>query len=69
MCYVFFFFFSSWKKPQFDEKSVRLVLFRDSDGRGREIIFDSKCVKEEEKVCHFISFMCDLKFKTFFLLN
>ncbi|XP_060592263.1 folliculin-interacting protein 2-like isoform X2 [Ruditapes philippinarum] len=41
----------SWKKPQFDEKSVRLVLFRDSDGRGREIIFDSKCVKEEEKSC------------------
>ena len=47
------FFLSSWKKPQFDEKSVRLVLFRDSDGRGREIIFDSKCVNEDEKVCHF----------------
>ncbi|XP_053385365.1 folliculin-interacting protein 2-like isoform X2 [Mercenaria mercenaria] len=42
---------NDWKKPQFDEKSVRLVLFRDSDGKGRQIIFDSKCVKEEEKSC------------------
>lgn len=42
--------YKSWKKPQIDDKAIRLVLFVDSDNKGRQMIFDSKAVvKEEEK--------------------
>ncbi|KAL4240663.1 Folliculin-interacting protein 1 [Mactra antiquata] len=40
---------ADWKKPQFEEKSIRLVLFQESEGKGRRIIFDSKCVTEDDK--------------------
>ncbi|XP_052772268.1 folliculin-interacting protein 1-like isoform X2 [Mya arenaria] len=42
----------SGKKPQFDGKSLRIVLFVDSDVKGRRLIFDSKAVvKEDDKGC------------------
>ena len=49
ICFCFEFF--SWKKPQFDGKSIRIVLFVESDSGGRRQIFDSKAVvREDNKV-------------------
>ena len=44
--------FYSWKKPQFNSSAIRIVLFTDSDIKGRNLIFDSKAViHQEPKVC------------------
>ncbi|KAH3869210.1 folliculin-interacting protein 1-like isoform X2 [Dreissena polymorpha] len=43
---------TDWKKPHFDAKSLRLVLFIDSDTKGRRLVFDSKAlVREDGKCC------------------
>ncbi|XP_064621785.1 folliculin-interacting protein 1-like isoform X2 [Lineus longissimus] len=39
----------SWNAPDFKKSQIRLVVFKDHDIRGRNILFDSKAIKKVEE--------------------
>jgi len=46
--------FSRSHLPAFSKESIQLILFRESDAKGRHLILDSRCIKKvrpEDVLC------------------
>ncbi|XP_071952018.1 folliculin-interacting protein 1-like [Antedon mediterranea] len=41
--------YKCWKPPDFDPKQIRLLVFQESDTKGKKLLFDSKSIKKVEE--------------------
>ncbi|XP_033103120.1 folliculin-interacting protein 1-like isoform X2 [Anneissia japonica] len=50
--------YKCWKPPEFDPKQIRLLVYQETDIKGKKLLFDSKAIKKVEECCKGRKYEC-----------